>query len=747
VSKTGWNLVEHQFAADQNRAYEGLFTLGSGRLHIRGSLEEHLQDAPQNVSFMRRPTNTTVEVFPDRKAKWGTYIPGVYGDHPLLLLEMANLPWFLELAPAVDGEPLDMEASQISEYQRELSLYDATLRRSFTWTTRTGAIIQIRFERFVSAAHPQLCVQRLTIQSDRDADLNLRAGIDADVRTGGYDHFTQVSFRHPHPEMILCAIRTDCGNEVQTASQLILPPSASTSYQQTERKGWLQAAITLPAQQTIHIEKRSTVRTDKDSGLVDPVTYLSALQQSYHELWQQHAAIWSGRWQDADVLIEGDADSQLGLRVSLYHLMRSHPDDSRYAIEAKGYAGDAYRGSFFWDTEIYLLPFYLYTHPERARTLLEFRIQSLPGARHNAARYGYRGARYPWMSDTAGNETCSGWEYADHEVHVTADIAFAMHHYARATGDHPFVQQAAAETILETARYWVDRIDWREGESHPNLLGVMGPDEYTPISDNNSFTNRMVNLALEMAAALTDHPEERAIFLRHAHLPLPRSAHNPDLVLQCEEFEQLADLDFDKVWLDRQRGIAAQVSQERIYRSKVLKQADVLLLMQLFADEFSDHEVKTAWEYYLPFTSHDSSLSAGIHALIALRLGWHDLALEFWQKSLAIDLDISAGGASNGIHIAAAGIIWQIAVLGFGGLHLATQCEMLTLSPALPSQWNSLKFPVMWHGQRFTVAIERQSQELKITLSLQSAGEASVCVCSEIRTIRSGESAVFICRD
>lgn len=740
TDSTGWKLVETEFNSAHNRAYEGLFTLGSGTLHIRGSLEEHLQDAPQHVSYMRRPTNTTVEVFPDRKAKWGTYVPGVYGDHPLLLLEMANLPWFLELAPAVDGEVLDMEQAQISEYRRELSLKDAALRRSLKWQTRSGVAVEVTFERFVSAAHDRLCMQRMTIRADRDATLTVRAGIDADVRTGGYDHFTQVNFEQHGADGLACHIRTDYGSEAYTASKLLLPSSAGSRTVQHARKASIEAEITLRANDVVVIEKRSAVRTALDHDFVHPASYLSGLAQSYDEIYARHAAIWEKRWQESDVVIEGDPQSQLAMRVYLYHLMRSHPDDPRYAIEAKGYAGDAYRGSFFWDTEIYLLPFFLYTQPERARTLLQFRVQSLPGAQRNAARYGYRGARYPWMSDTAGNETCSGWEYADHEVHVTADIAFAIQHYARATGDVQFVQREAAQMLVEMGRYWLDRIDWRKGQDHPSLLGVMGPDEYTPISDNNSYTNRVVNLALQMAASLSDDSAERAAFERHAHLPIVRSATRPDLVLQCEGFEKLADLDFDAVWADRSRGIAAQVSQERLYRSKVLKQADVLLLMLLFADEFSDHEVKSAWDYYLPLTSHDSSLSAGVHALIALRMGWMDIALDYWQQSLAIDLDIEGGGASNGIHIAAAGIVWQIAVMGFGGLQIATQQEVLKLSPALPTHWNVLKFPVTWRGQHFGVEVSRE----RVTVTLYSGAEASVCVWGETRQIRQNEPSVFV---
>jgi trehalose/maltose hydrolase-like predicted phosphorylase len=745
---SGWRLAEDAFDINTNRGYEGLFTLGSGALHVRGSLEEHLRDAPQNLTYLRRPTNTTVEVFPDRKAKWGTYVPGVYGDHPLLLREMANLPWFLELIPEVGGERLDLETSQISAYRRELRLDTATLRRSLRWTTRSGAALELVFERFVSAARRRLCLQRLTVSADRPVTLRLRAGIDADVRTGGYDHFKQTAFSQPGAATIACRVTTDAGSEVQTVTRLLAPAERLTVHNE-ERRAWLLAEIPLVPGQPVTVEKRSAVATGHDptdAAYRDPVVWLDALAgHDYEALHAEHAAIWRERWRETDVIIEGDEAAQLGLRVYLYHLMRAHPGDSRYSIEAKGYAGDAYRGSFFWDTEIYMLPFFLYSQPGRARELLDFRLQSLPGAQANATRYGYSGARYPWMSDSEGNETCSGWEYADHEVHVSADVVYALDHYARATGDDDYLRGPAAEVILETARCWLERIDWRRGEDHPSLLGVMGPDEYTPISDNNSFTNRMVNYALELAAQITPDADESAAFRRAAALPIPRSENDPRLVLQCEGFERLADLDFDRFWPDRGRGIAAQVSQERLYRSKALKQADVLLLMALFPHEFEDDEIRAAWEYYLPLTSHDSSLSAGVHALIALRLGMMPTALDFWRQSLEIDLDIESGGASNGMHIAAAGILWQIAVLGFGGLLPATQSDMLALAPELPPEWTRLAFPVCWRGRRYAVDIHQDAAgTVSVEIDLREGEAGAVRVYGLWQRIQPGRPEVFV---
>ncbi|MEI6970933.1 MAG: glycosyl hydrolase family 65 protein, partial [bacterium] len=411
----------------------------------------------------------------------------------------------------------------------------------------------------------------------------------------------------------------------------------------------------------------------------------------------------------ADVLIEGDDEAQLAMRASVYHLLRAHvPGDSRVAIDAKGYAGEAYWGRFFWDTEMYLLPFYLYTDPLRARTLVDFRVRALPGARDNAASYGYRGARYPWESDSDGRECCPNWQYRDHEIHVTADVAYAMAHYARAA-EPAYVRGPAAEAIVEAARYWLDRMDRRPGDSHPSILGVMGPNEYGPINSNNAYTNRLAAFALKLAAEVGQEggatPKERCAFAEAAAgLPIPR-AKDGVLVLENEEFATRADPRFNELWRNRNATYAAQVSQERIYRSKCLKQADVLMLMMLFPHEFTDAEVKAAWDYYLPFTTHDSSLSAGAHAIIALRLGLHEQAWEFWRMSADKDIDTEHGGAAEGIHIAGCGANWQIAVLGFAGMATALQSETFTLAPQLPARWKRLVFPVAWRGSRLRVDV------------------------------------------
>jgi len=707
--KEGWFIEERCFNPATAKAFEGLFTLGSGYLHVRGSLEEHLRDAPQNETYTRLPANVTSEKFRETRAKWGTYVPGIFGPHPLLNSEMINLPWFLGLELSVAGEKLDAEHSRIPAYRRTLDLETAVLRRELTWQTAAGPTISVIFERFVSGARPHLCLQRLTLRSDRSTEITIRGGIDADVRTNGYDHFRETRLSPTDPAGVRCMVQTDGGDEVFIETRLI---GAADWRPEGESRRWaLVGELCLHPDQPLLLEKRTAVSTSRDPAVLTPAHYLDeAAAASFDTLHAEHAEHWRNRWRSCDVRVEGDPESQLALRASLYHLLRAHvADDPRVAIDAKGFAGEAYWGRFFWDTEMYLLPFFLYTDPARARTLVDFRVQSLAGAKANAQRYGYAGARYAWESDAHGVECCPNWQYADHEVHVTADVAYGLAHYAAAAGGEEYLRGPAAAVLVETGRYWLERLDWRPGDPRPHLLGVMGPDEYTPISNDNSYTNRLVAFALHLAAthgeaAGATADEQRRFCGAAEGLPIPRHS-DPTLVLQCEGFDLLAEPAFDRLWIDRTRTFAAQVSQERLYRSKCLKQADVLMLMALFPHEFTDEEVRRAWDYYLPYTTHDSSLSAGIHAIVAARLRLKDEAWRFWNASKMIDLDTAHGGAAEGIHIAGAAANWQVAIFGFAGVRTALQAQRLTIEPLLPDGWSRLAFPIRWKGQGAFVEI------------------------------------------
>ncbi|NOG52786.1 MAG: glycoside hydrolase family 65 protein [Planctomycetes bacterium] len=720
-SADSWSITESAFNPATAKAAEGLFTLGNGLLHVRGSFEEHLTGCPQNDPYTRTPADVTSEQMPHPTSRWGTFVPGIYGTHPLLNTELINLPWFLGLMPIVDGEWLDMQQNRIRDYSRVLDLKRAVLTRTLTWHTRSGHVLRLSFERTISKADEQqrLCLQRVTIESDLPCTLQLRSAIDASVHTNGYDHFTSIGWAFDEPDTVVCSVRTDRDDTVTIASchavigaACVLQPVSSV------RCGGFVFHIDVTPKSRCSVEKRTAITTSRDPAdrrSAADVVHHSA-KYTYEQELQKHVAACQQHWDAADITIgttedckrdDGDCDCQCVVRCSLFHLQRVHvPNDSRVAVDAKGYSGEAYWGRFFWDTEMFLLPYYVYTRPHLAATLTDFRINTLAAAMENAGRHGLPGACYPWESDHLGNECCPSPKYADHELHVTADVVYGLAHYAAATcttaAEHaPFWSGAAGRVLVETARFWMQRTDASTG-----LCDVMGPDEYTPLCDNNAYTNHMVAFNLRLAsqygrAAGADQSECDAFAQRARELPILTHPDDLGLILQCDGFDKMLDPDFDLLWTDRSRTFASQVANEQVYASRCPKQADVLMLMAAFPRDFTDDQVRTAWEYYEPITTHDSSLSAGIHCIIACRLGLVEDAWKYWLKCSRLDLH----EAAEGIHIANAGAVWQAIVFGFLGHQSALWADTLTLKPRLPKAWQHVAVPLVWRGQRVRIAV------------------------------------------
>ena len=730
-----WELIQEGFKPEEALAWEGLFTQGSGYIHVRGSMEEKLEDSPQNIQYLREAVNVSVEKFVDQRTKWGTYIPGMYSPHPLFSGEITNMPFCLGIDLYVDGERLDTVTSKIDGFKRTLDLKTALLTRSMIWKTKSGICLGLEYRRFADEVNKKLILQQVAITPDRDTILKVTAGLDADVRTNGHDHYKKVECGADKDGCHI-DLYTDGENTAEVSSVM---SGGGWEKEVRERSCWQVKEFKLKMGEKLLLEKRSAYSTDRDLDALTSRQVLKKLSdKSFKELFSAHSRQWGDRWQTCDIRIAGDEESQLQTRVSLYHLLRAHVDDSRVAIGAKGFAGDAYWGHFFWDTEMFMLPFFLYTDPKKAKTLTDFRIGCLEGSKQNAAEYGYRGARFAWQSNTSGKENLTKmlWQYRDNEIHVTGDVVYGLYHYAKATSDEAYLKKDAARTIIEVCRYWMDRIDLRNGK--PQILGVMGPDEYNPCTHNNSFTNRLAILCLQLGAGIgplngVTGQEVQSWKKTAAEIPIPRRADG--LVLQSEDFELLAEPDFARYWPDRSKPYAAVVHQDRNYRSKSSKQPDVLMMMLLFANEFSTGELKAAWDYYEPLCTHDSSLSPGIHGIIALRLGIEDKVWKYWKYTAGLDLNIKKGKASQGIHIACCGATWQMLVFGFAGVRPATEKDILTMEPRLPDKWDKISFPLVWKGQKVEISIDHR----QVTLNNKSNTPIKICLYGKQYGISAGK--------
>jgi trehalose/maltose hydrolase-like predicted phosphorylase len=456
-----------------------------------------------------------------------------------------------------------------------------------------------------------------------------------------------------------------------------------------------------------------------------------------------HEAGWVERWHWSDIEIEGDPIAQRALRFAVYHLnSAANPADERVSIGARALTGDAYLGHVFWDTEIFLLPFYTMTWPQAARALLMYRYNTLEGARTKAVRMGWRGALYAWESADTGEETTPRRAMGidgqpvdilcgEQEQHISADIAFAVWQYWQATADEAFLSNAGAEILLETARFWANRA-LLEADGRRHIRGVIGPDEYHENVDDNAYTNVMacwnIRHALEIAALLRKRwPEQWAKLATRLGLDdaeLGQWRHVADalatgldpatgLYEQFEGFFGLADIDLTR-FARRTVAIDVALGREETKRSQVLKQADVVALLAVLPEAFEPAAGVTNFRYYEPRCAHDSSLSRPMHALAAARLGDTDLALRYFRETAATDLADTPGVSAGGVHIAALGGLWQVAILGFAGV--SERAGTLSIDPRLPAEWRSLGFRLQWHGRKLTIRIEQSGSTVKVAL-------------------------------
>lgn len=721
-----WKIRQVEYDKELNKNYEGLFTQGNGYLSIRGSFEEDLSGAAQNDRYWRMPANVTLEKQMNPKSKWGVYVPGIVGKHPILNEEMVNLPYVLGMNVYMGDNRFDMEESSYDGYKRELDLKTGLLSRKLEWNVK-GGIIQLSYSRFLSMARKSIIVQRLAVRPiEADISLKVESFIEGDVTTNGYNHFDE-SEASCREGVVQSFVKTDLGDEVIMASRLLLSSDADEVLYIINKRVVHKAVLNIKKDQEAVIIKISAVKTSKDGSLDLKQAAEDELKKAVNnvdKLYDEHVDEWRKRWDASDIEIEGDDRSQLAVRFSIYHLLRAvNEDNDKVAIDAKGAAGEAYFGHYFWDTEIYLLPFYLYTNPAAAKNLLMFRYNTLEGAKENAELYGYKGAKYPWESSINGREQCSNWQYKDLEVHISADIVYAMWHYYRATGDEYTLFNYFIDVMYEISRFWIGRAD-REKNGTYSIKGVMGPDEYLAFSNNNAFTNYMVKHALKRtleALNMLKKQDEKLYYQKTAALMATEEElykmhdvmdklnmpidYKKEFIWQCDNFDNFVDLDFESIWIDRSKHFGHFISQEKNYRSKALKQADVIALLWLFSMDFNGEMLKNCLEYYEPITTHDSSLSHIVHSITYSLLGDSDRAFEFFKKSMVIDL--YEYGSAEGIHIANCGGIWQAVLFGFCGLNNLIAEDGIKLNPRLPKGWESVKFKLKYKGKWYSITVNK----------------------------------------
>lgn len=734
-----WILAEANFDPDALGKVEANFCLGNGYLGLRSATEEYYPGEKRDLLIAG-----TFDRFSEEE-----------------VTELPNAADVTNIEITLNGERFDLTQGKIKAYARELNLKTGLLSRRVVWQSPKGASYALLFERIVSLKRLHTIALRVSITPESNAQITLRSGIDGRMTCEGSQHFTEGQTRFYEKRIMQFAPRTiqsNIGFVITAAHRFFVDGTAAEpkrDINNVRRRMYSNFDLELCAEQTAVMEKTVNVYTTRDreaegqelSWLQE--TAVAALKEAealgFDALAEESARCWREKvWDCVPIEIDGPAFDQLAIRFAQYHMQLMTPaHDNRMNIGAKGLAGEGYKGHTFWDTEIFLLPYFIFSMPETARKLMEYRYLLLPGAREKARRNGYSGAQFPWESawlddgevtpEYFGTDIVTGqlikiWSGII-EIHITADVAFGAWQYYICTGDQDFMDRYGYELILDCAKFWASRLE--EGEDGLlHINDVVGPDEYKEHVNDNAFTNYMARWnilkAIEYAQLLqTEKPELYAVLDKKLDLTelLPvweektkrifLTQPNANGVLpQDATYLSLPEVDLSKY--RRQAhvgGIYKDYNQEQINKIQVSKQADVMVLFYLLEDLFSQEVKRASYDYYERHTLHDSSLSLSTHSVLACDIGETEQGYRMFRKACEIDLGNDDPHSSDaGIHAASCGGLWQCAVYGFGGLRMLG--GKLRVSPHLPEAWNSLRYRFNWKGQRLAVKVNRDNVEI-----------------------------------
>jgi trehalose/maltose hydrolase-like predicted phosphorylase len=748
----GWVLEEQGYDPVRESSVESRFAVSNGFLGVRGAQE--ISRGPMWVSWLHTFS----------WASWPrTYVAGLFdtpNTEPPVPALVPAADW-LRARILLNGKPLLRRSGNTLSHRRILDMRRGALLTDWRQRDPSGVTVHARTLRLVSLAERAIGLQLLRLEVEEgQVELTVEA-----LFEGAGLGLEPVRLEHD-----LGVWRTE-----QSGKGLAMAGAAALQLDATEMSPralgqfkWSWSWTSVPGQiatfqRLVGVKRTDAAGEDPGSAALEAVG--KARQLGWRAVLDAHEAAWAGRWGYSDLEIEGDDTARQALRFAIYHLnSAANPTDERVSIGARALTGDSYLGHVFWDTDIYLLPFYIATWPEAARALLMYRYHTLPGARAKAARMGWRGAMYAWESTDTGEETTPEALIGPdgkivqvlcgtQEQHISADVAYAVWQYWQATGDDEFLLDAGSEILLETARFWASRAQ-PEADGYRHIRGVIGPDEYHENIDDSAYTNIMarwnIRHGLETAALLRERWPARwaqlagRLGLDDAELQQWQEAAEAlitgldpgtGLIEQFAGFFKLDEVDLSD-YLGRTMPMDMVLGRERTQRSQVVKQADVVALLALLPEEF-DLPTKVAnFRYYEPRCAHGSSLSRAMHALVAARLGDAEMALRYFRETAATDLADAAGGSAGGVRIAALGGLWLTALYGFAGL--SPRADALALDPRLPASWVSFGFRVNWRGRRVKVRIEPSGSRLAATLEF---GEPMTLVVSgRTHAVRPGET-------
>lgn len=706
-------LTESSFDPERLNKYASIMCCSNGYLGVRATHEEHYTQQTR-----------------------GMYLAGLYhraGRNETN--ELVNLPDILGVELYLDGENFSLVSGTILRWERELAFANGELRRCVIWRSSKGKRYRISCRRFVSMDQLSIIALQFSITPlDGSAQMSLTTGIDATQTNSGRQHLDEVSVRVFDQQYIQGVYETqDRASEVVISASCQLDNESESWFTAKNRRLNCHHSFEAEEGQKVTFEKIVwiTHRSDKTlsqasfarNNLRDLTVYAA---KGYDALLEMTTCAWENIWQASRVTVHSEhTEDQLALDYAVWHLNTMMPaQDERCSIGAKGLTGEGYKGHVFWDTEIFLLPFYLFTSPQHARHLLRYRWLNLPGAREKARRNGWSGALFPWESASNGQEETPEFAAINirtglrqkvasalAEHHIAADIAWAVVAYWQATHDSAFMRNEGLTLLIETATFWIARATEINGRLE--IHDVIGPDEYTEHVNNNAYTNYLAWHNVAHALQFLRHFERKderftqaaQHFLKRLWLPEPNQA---GVIPQDDTFMSKPAIDLSRYKNTAgKQTILLDYSRSEVNEMQILKQADVVMLTYLLPETFTRPQCLANLTYYEPLTIHDSSLSRSVHGIVAARCGEIASAYQFWREGAAIDLGDEPHSSDDGIHAAATGAIWSGVIQGFAGVTIVD--GELHLSPRLPDPWQRLQFPLKWRTANLNIIVENQT--------------------------------------
>jgi len=757
-----WNIIENGFDSHLNKISESIFSLGNGRMGQRANFEETY-------------TGDTLQ---------GNYVAGVYypdktrvgwwkNGYPEYFAKVLNAADWMGLELRLDGELLDLNLCKVTAFQRLLNMKEGYLERTFTAELASGKQVQVKAKRFFSIANDEVAALHYQLTPlNFSGKLDLTSFIDGDVKNqdSNYEEkFWDEVSRVQGTKGTYLTLRTKKTEfDVITGVKTLViknDKAVELSIDTTNLEKYLSesVSIVLTENEGIDIYKIATNLSSQNYPAADlqaraEEVVNAAVAKGFDELLKEQAAAWATKWQEGDIIIEGDVAAQQAIRFNIFQLNQTYTGkDARLNIGPKGFTGEKYGGSTYWDTEAYCIPFYLSTAPQEvSKNLLVYRYKHLEKAIENAEKLGFNkgAALYP-MVTMNGEECHNEWEITFEEIHRNGAIAFAIFNYIRYTGDVAYLKEFGLEVLIGIARFWKQRVNWSADKKQYVMLGVTGPNEYENNINNNWYTNTLASWCLKYAAEAAgivnaEDPEQYQLIVAKTSLKeatefadwkkISENIYLPYDEEQGVFLQQDGYLDKEQILVKdlpaSERPLNQKWSWDRILRSCFIKQADVLQGMYFFEDDYDMDTLKRNFDFYESRTVHESSLSPCVHSILAAKLNDGDRAYEFYLRTSRLDLDDYNNDTEDGLHITSMAGTWMSIVEGFGGMRVKE--NTLSFNPFLPEQWTSFAFTIGFRGTQFNVKVTKD----EIIINTTSKELVHINIFNKLHPVSAGETVI-----